>query len=136
MSGARRTVTTRSNLVLALIQALARFAMAAAQPLQPAFALEAVSKPDPSLTVPLPPVRPVLPDAGRTKAETPPAAAAPAAPPEAPAPPKDLAREPRSLPPAPRARMHACGLEWQKLKETGAAAEKTWFDFAQICLTK
>jgi hypothetical protein len=32
--------------------------------------------------------------------------------------------------------MHACGLEWQKMKETGAAADTTWFDFALICLAK
>jgi hypothetical protein len=32
--------------------------------------------------------------------------------------------------------MHACGLEWQKMKETGATADKTWFDFARICLAK
>jgi hypothetical protein len=32
--------------------------------------------------------------------------------------------------------MHACGLEWQKMKETGAAAGKTWYEFATFCLTK
>jgi hypothetical protein len=32
--------------------------------------------------------------------------------------------------------MHVCGLEWQKMKETGAAANKTWLDFALICLAK
>jgi hypothetical protein len=32
--------------------------------------------------------------------------------------------------------MHACGLEWQEMKETGAAADKTWFDFALVCLAK
>jgi hypothetical protein len=32
--------------------------------------------------------------------------------------------------------MHECGLEWQKMKESGAAADKIWFDFAQVCLAK
>jgi hypothetical protein len=32
--------------------------------------------------------------------------------------------------------MHACGQEWQKMKETGTAAGKTWFEFAQVCLVQ
>lgn len=40
------------------------------------------------------------------------------------------------LPPASRARMHECALEWQKMKQTGAAAEKIWFTFAQSCLVR
>jgi hypothetical protein len=43
---------------------------------------------------------------------------------------------PISLPPASRERMHACGAEWQKMKKSGAAADKTWRDFATVCLAK
>jgi hypothetical protein len=32
--------------------------------------------------------------------------------------------------------MHACGLEWQKMKQSGTAGDKTWYDFARICLAK
>lgn len=32
--------------------------------------------------------------------------------------------------------MHACALEWQNAKKTGLAADKTWFEFAQVCLAK
>jgi hypothetical protein len=42
----------------------------------------------------------------------------------------------RTLPPASRARMHECGAEWQQMKATGAAGEKTWYTFAQTCLTR
>lgn len=40
------------------------------------------------------------------------------------------------LPPASRARMHECAVEWQKRKEAGATREKVWFNFAQTCLTR
>jgi hypothetical protein len=40
------------------------------------------------------------------------------------------------LPPASHARMHQCAVEWQNMKTTGAAAEKTWFKFALGCLTR
>jgi hypothetical protein len=42
----------------------------------------------------------------------------------------------RALPPASRIRMHECGAEWQQMKATGAAGEKTWYSFAQTCLTR
>ncbi len=41
-----------------------------------------------------------------------------------------------ALPPAPRARMHECGIEWQRMKAAGAATEETWYTFAQTCLTR
>jgi hypothetical protein len=41
-----------------------------------------------------------------------------------------------TLPPATRARMHECGIEWQRMKAAGAATEKTWYTFAQTCLTR
>ncbi len=41
-----------------------------------------------------------------------------------------------TLPPAPRARMHECGIEWQRMKAAGAATEETWYTFAQTCLAR
>ncbi len=40
------------------------------------------------------------------------------------------------LPPAPRQRIHACGLEWEKMKMAGQTIDKSWRDFAEICLTR
>jgi hypothetical protein len=40
------------------------------------------------------------------------------------------------LPPASHARMHECAVQWQNMKTTGAAVEKTWFNFALKCLTR
>lgn len=40
------------------------------------------------------------------------------------------------LPSASHARMHECALKWQNMKTTGAAVEKTWFNFALKCLTR
>jgi hypothetical protein len=120
-----------------LTNALAWLVLAAAQlALRPAFALDAATKPIPSFTAPLPPARPAGPDGGRATIDSPQAPAISATPIEAPTPQRDPPPLPRNLPPASRARMHACGLEWQKMKETGATADKTWFDFARICLAK
>ncbi|HET6377213.1 MAG TPA: hypothetical protein VFG05_02730 [Methylocella sp.] len=93
-------------------------------------ALAEIQSPKPAgFSAPLPPARPIEPDARQP--ETSPAfPASPAAP---------IDQEPplpRVLPQASRARMHACGLEWQKMKETGAASGKTWYEFATVCLTK
>jgi hypothetical protein len=44
--------------------------------------------------------------------------------------------QPHALPPATRAQMHACGVEWQHMKATGAATDKTWYTFAQTCLAR
>lgn len=41
-----------------------------------------------------------------------------------------------TLPPATRARMHECGIEWQRMKAAGTATEKTWYTFAQTCLAR
>jgi hypothetical protein len=41
---------------------------------------------------------------------------------------------PYNLPAASRARMHQCGIEWQALKMSGGAVEKTWRNFAAVCL--
>ncbi|MGO9135231.1 MAG: hypothetical protein ACLP8A_14470 [Methylovirgula sp.] len=43
---------------------------------------------------------------------------------------------PQELPAASRAQMHKCGSEWQKMKQTGAATDKTWLTFARICLAR
>lgn len=137
MSAAKRVVTPRRGALLGLTRALAWLVLAAAQfALQPAFALDAGAKPNPSFTAPLPPARPADPAGERATIDLPQAPAISAAPIEAPGSQQDPPPQPRSLPPASRARMHACGLEWQKMKETGAALDKIWFDFARVCLTK
>ena len=41
---------------------------------------------------------------------------------------------PYLLPPASRARMHACGIEWQKRKMAGTAGDEVWRVFASQCL--
>jgi hypothetical protein len=129
ISAAKRVVMPRRGELLALTHALAWLVLAAAQlALRPAFALDAAAKPNPSFTAPLPPARPAGRAGARATIDFPSAPAISPAPIEAPT--------PRNLPPASRARMHACGLEWQKMKETGAAADKTWLDFARICLAK
>ncbi|MGH6868754.1 MAG: hypothetical protein ACREDA_07795 [Methylocella sp.] len=137
MSAAKRAVTPRGGPLLALTHALAWLVLAAAQPaLRPALALDAGAKPTPSFTAPLPPARPAVPAGGQATFDFPSPPAISAAPIEASRPRRDPPPQPRNLPPASRARMHACGLEWQKMKETGAAADKTWFDFARICLAE
>jgi hypothetical protein len=134
---AKRVLTPRRGARLTLTRALAWLVLAAAQfPLRPAFALDAAEKPNPPFTAPLPPARPAGPAGEGATIDSPQAPAISAAPIEAPTPQRDPPPQPRNLPPASRARMHACGLEWQKMKETGAAADKTWLDFAQICLAK
>lgn len=40
------------------------------------------------------------------------------------------------LPPASRQRMHACGVEWQEMKMAGKAIDRSWRDFAQMCLSR
>jgi hypothetical protein len=137
VSAAKRVVTSRTGALLALTYALAWIVLATAQlALRPALALDAAEKSNPSFTAPLPPARPAGPAGGRATIGSPSPPPISAAPIEAPRPQPDPPPQPRNLPPASRARMHACGLEWQKMKETGAAADKTWFDFARICLTK
>jgi hypothetical protein len=137
MGAAKRGVTPRKGALQALTYALAWLVLAATQfALRPAFAQDAAEKPNPSFTAPLPPARPAGLAGGRATIDSPQAPAISAAPIEAPRAQRDPPPQPRNLPPASRARMHACGLEWQKMKETGEAADKTWLDFAQICLAK
>jgi hypothetical protein len=101
----------------------------------PVFALDAPAKPRPAFTTPLPPLRPA--GAGvPAPPQSPTVPASPTLPIGAPTPPAEPPSQPRNLPPATRARMHECGLDWQKMKESGAAADKTWFDFARVCLAK
>jgi hypothetical protein len=132
MSAAKTVVTIRRGALVALAHALAWLILAAAQfALRPAFALDAATKPSPPFTAPLPPPRPAVPVGGGATIDP-----AISAPPMETTRPQPEPPAPRNLPPASRARMHACGLEWQKMKETGAAANKTWLDFALICLAK
>jgi hypothetical protein len=35
-----------------------------------------------------------------------------------------------------RARMHACGLEWNDMKEDGRIGDLTWRDFSRTCLER
>jgi hypothetical protein len=107
--------------------------IAAAALLPPhALAAEGATKPRAPFAVPLPP--PHSDGSSVPRGTSTPSLAAPAVAETAPQ--KEALRPPRHLPPASRTRMHACGLEWQKAKETGLAANKTWFEFAQVCLTK
>jgi hypothetical protein len=121
----------------ALSHALVWLVFAAAQLVhRPTFALDLAAKPNRPFVAPLPPIRPAGPGGERATTDFPSAPAISAAPIEAARPQREPAAAPRNLPPASRARMHACGLEWQEMKKTGAAADKTWFDFALVCLAK
>ena len=42
---------------------------------------------------------------------------------------------PFTLPKASRARMRACGHEWESMKEAGETGDDIWRDFAMKCLT-
>lgn len=103
---------------------------------RPVFALDAPTEPRPPITAPLPPIRPTGRAAVPVPAQSPPTPASPAMPMGASTLPADPPSQPKTLPPASRKRMHECGLEWRKMKESGATADKIWFDFAQACLTK
>jgi hypothetical protein len=116
---------------------------AAAAPATGALAQDSAAKPKPPAVAPLPPARPANIDAGSADAGArPPPAAAPvnpqAPPPVAPNPnvASWTAGSTGPLPAASRQRMHACGLEWQKMKMGGQALDKSWRDFGQICLTR
>jgi hypothetical protein len=135
MSNGKSALMLRSGAVVALPFVLAWLAVTAPPPfLWPAFAASEALRTNSRSTVPLPPERPPAPAQGPVTIDTPPAQATPAVPKETTTAVQDL--QPRVLPQASRARMHACGLEWQKMKQSGATADKTWFDFARICLTK
>jgi hypothetical protein len=135
MSRAERAVAQRPGALVAWTVAVALVALCDSQfILQAAFALGAVSANAPPSSVPLPPARPPVPATGAATTDIPSTGSTPAAPGHTPASAQD--RQPRSLPQASRARMHACGLEWQKMKQSGATPDRTWFDFARICLTK
>src|ERR1700730_1870349 len=72
MSAAKRMVTTRRGALLALTHALAWLILAAAHlALGPAFALDALTKPTPPFTAPLPPARPEGPVGGRATIDLP-----------------------------------------------------------------
>jgi hypothetical protein len=101
----------------------------AAQPApQNALALDRSVRPTLPAVPPLPPPRPHYPEEVEATPANPQATE--------PAPAAEAPREPRSLPVASRGKMHSCGQEWQTMKETGLAAGKTWFEFAQVCLAR
>lgn len=153
----RRTnapVSRIAGLPLAFTRCMALLMFLAAAQLTPphAVALDAPAKPRPPFIPPLPPVRPAGPAGVPLPAQSPPAPASPAGfplpaqslpapagpamPSEAPASFDNSSAQAQNLPPASRARMHECAREWQKMKASGAAADKIWFDFAKVCLTK
>jgi hypothetical protein len=50
--------------------------------------------------------------------------------------PLDTSAPPPRLPAASREKMHACALEWAKLKQTTRGTLPLWRDFATACLTR
>jgi hypothetical protein len=82
--------------------------------------------------IPLPPARPPAlsgdPAPPRPEARPPSAAAEPARPAD------DFT--PVTLPPASRARMHECGVEWRRKKMAEETGGMLWRDFARVCLTR
>ncbi|WP_156898111.1 hypothetical protein [Methylocapsa acidiphila] len=97
---------------------------------------EGPSKPKPSATAPLPPTRPADLPAPSVAPITPPMALPSPGAVERPTPSVVEAPALHPLPPASRERMHACGVEWKAMKGSGAATDKTWREFAEICLTR
>lgn len=91
-------------------------------------AARAQAQATPPANVPLPPRRPV-----DMPAVTAPEAAAPAA-----APVQQPAASPEDMsgPPATRAQLRACSLEWQKMKKSGEAYGMIWRDFAKACIPR
>ena len=123
-----------------------------------ATAQDAASKAKPPAATPLPPTRPLSVGGDATSAAVPQTPMAPqtapssaaqtqaAAPPQPPTAPETSTPATRDatwkagatgpLPPAPRQRIHECGLEWEKMKMAGQTIDKSWRDFAEICLTR
>jgi hypothetical protein len=93
-------------------------------------------------TPPMPPMRPAALTPSPAPAAPPAAAAVPASNATAIAPPPGIdpmvanftPDMPQELPAASRTRMHRCAADWQKMKVTGAATDKTWLAFARLCL--
>ncbi len=111
----------------------------------PAMAEEDAGKNRPSAVAPMPPIRPTHWPNLQPKAGTPPTTVSPASPLSSGPPASPIAQPTATmaypdhgpmLPAAPRSRMHECGEEWQNMKASGAAAEKTWRAFAQACLIR
>ncbi len=94
-------------------------------------AARAQAQATPPANVPLPPRRP----AEMPALAAPEGAQTPAAPvqqqPGATASPEDM-----SGPPATRAQLRACSLEWQKMKKSGEAYGIIWRDFARTCIPR
>ncbi len=56
--------------------------------------------------------------------------------PPLPVPPPDTSSPPPRLPPASREKMHACAVQWAKLRLEAQAPPPMWRDFAGKCLTR
>jgi hypothetical protein len=101
-----------------------------------AFAQTDENRPRPIFTAPFPPARPAEFAITKRQLDPSPVPTAPLT--ASPMIPRAVAATAlplsRSLPPVPRERMRACGLEWQAKKLSGAAGDKTWRDFALTCL--
>jgi hypothetical protein len=124
----------RLTTALALVLTFAAIAPAAAQSAAGKSKSQNMPVPPRQIAHPPPPSRPADLRGGNNGAAPPPAIQTPSPSPFVPLP-ADLG-PPISLPPASRERMHACGVEWQKMKQSGVAADKTWRDFATVCLSK
>jgi hypothetical protein len=156
-----RRGSSRKNAVRSLTALLVIFAAIA--PMAHAAAQDAASKTKPPAATPLPPTRPVNVGGSATSPDVPQTSATPMAPQTAPstalqtqvpAPPPAASQAPTPpeapatrdatwkagatgpLPPASRQRIHACGLEWEKMKLAGQTIDKSWRDFAEVCLTR
>lgn len=102
-------------------------------------AIASAAAQSPSAAPPLPPPRPALPGDAMHEPSEPPTGlqnedAWPLDRPVEQTPAEDADSLP--WPPADRAALHACALEWQRMKETGAAREMIWRDFRRDCLAR
>lgn len=118
------------------IERIARQGALAGVLLQAALALNAAAQGLPA-TPPLPPPRPAMPG---DEQRAPPARDAPE-----PAPkhseqtvPDARVNEANGMSPldADRAILRACAIEWERMKESGAAGVKIWRDFAAACIER
>lgn len=94
----------------------------------------------PSVSAPLPPRRPPSQQPLQPPAPPPVGAGPFGAPPAAGARPEPLSPDtsvpPPTLPRASRQRMHACAVDWQKIKQEGQTGGTSWREFATKCLTR
>ncbi|HEY1736877.1 MAG TPA: hypothetical protein VGG12_09525 [Methylovirgula sp.] len=114
-------------------------AMASLAVVPTAFAQNEPPKPRTATVIPMPPMRPatLLPPAPAPSPMPQPVPAQPPVPQGKDPMVYNFAPDmPQELPPASRAQMHKCGVEWEKMKASGAAVDKTWRSFAVGCLAQ